>query len=721
MKFRFFLILCQFFTLNIYANWFGGGVISVQNLGPDSFEVVLNLSTDCASNWNDSTVLVEAKSSCGQAFSFSLDLKLVSYQAYQWYNPCSKIKNTCNDPSAKRIGIKKFHFSNTVLLKPACESWSISYNKASIRRKLDNTNDSSVFIRTTLNTLDFPTNSTPERTTFSMANYCKDYIVSYNMGVTDPDGDSLSYEFVGLQKDSGNFVNYHPGFTGEEPIPGIVMDSVTGQINFLSTSLKDYGIALKVREYSYPSREFKAETILEHHFYGEDCSNTRPYDTLGIRNFQGDGRLSSGNVIEDLCPGDSFSFDVLIWDPGVFYLDLFDTLLITSNVQGVLPYSSFEIKPVNDSFHIVSIAWRVISTGTQSQSFFIQTSDDACPIPGYTTSSYTVKVNSKLVASPDSNICRGDTLTFADVGAGALTWKALYGDSLIPGQNFSCDSACQRAKLWPQNTTLYAVEGDLQNGCLHRDTFKIIVADDFELIAKPDFEFCAGVDSVDLWVKAIPDNVNYSYSWPNAYDSSSTRAKLYRTWSSNDFTVRVRNDSGCLKRATVRATRSPVYPEIEGADKSFRNNTESYRALGKPGSSFSWTSEGASIDSAIGDRVFIRFKDTSVARIGVIETDTGGCESRLLWKEIQLVFLGMNEANDVFRVYPNPAVDRVFVESSQALSKLRVYNVRGELLEEHQPKTGYYQLNIAPYAAGVYFLYVETKDDFKSFRLQKHQ
>lgn len=702
------ILLTNSFVLYTHASWFGGGSISVRNVGVDSFEVLLKIHVDCQSGWGDSTVAVHAWSTCGQSINLNLNKTriITSGGPDGGLNRCSII-DECNNPRSALPGFKTFWFKGTAALKPSCKRWNIDYSPPYLSsRNLINVLDSGVFLRTWINTQGYSTNSTPQIRATHFVTVCKDFPTSYSAGAADPDADSLSYSFVCLKKDSLNCETYRPGYSESEPIPGINIDPITGQISFQTSLKESFGLGVKITEYDATGR-VKSTSLIEIQFRAEDCRNTSPVDTLGILNFRGNGSLGPENTIENLCLGDSFSFDIIVWDPEGYHADTLDTLLIYSNVENILPAASFAVDAISDSVHRVTISWRVVPTGSKTQSFFIETSDDACPIPGFTTSQYTVTLKPSLKSEGSKAICKGDTVSINITDGGKVTWKALYGDSIINGVNFSCDSTCSQSILWPQNTTLYAVEGDLNNSCNQKDTFKVTVAENFQLMPKPDFEFCFGADSVDLWVKALPDNANYRFIWPNAIDSSFTRAELFRTWGDNEFVVRVVNDSGCTKTAVILAKLRIPNPHIVGSELGFVNETEEYIAVGGVQSSFQWFAEGATIASVAGKKILVRFKDTVQARVGVVETDTMGCENQIIWKEVELNYLGMQEKGQELNVYPNPTRSRIFLNSNELIKRVSVINLLGVELISQKVETKSCEVDLKVLPSGIYFIDIQ--------------
>lgn len=61
-------------------------------------------------------------------------------------------------------------------------------------------------------------------------------------------------------------------------------------------------------------------------------------------------------------------------------------------------------------------------------------------------------------------------------------------------------------------------------------------------------------------------------------------------------------------------------------------------------------------------------------------------------------------------LYPNPAINQLWVDSSEKLQSIRVYGLDGKLLEQLQPESKRAEIGVANYRAGVYFVHVKTEN-----------
>ena len=96
---------------------------------------------------------------------------------------------------------------------------------------------------------------------------------------------------------------------------------------------------------------------------------------------------------------------------------------------------------------------------------------------------------------------------------------------------------------------------------------------------------------------------------------------------------------------------------------------------------------------------------------GVFGSETDFCESNFSNEACALINVGIDEPDnsDNFKIYPNPATDRVIILTNKEMKKLIVYNVFGQKVTDQITTGTKYELNTASYNAGVYLIGVETE------------
>jgi len=557
------------FSYTSQASHMAGGQICYENVGTDSFKVNMQIFRACrGAGYNAASLNVTATSTCGGSVTVTLNRINVSQVdgGQDISQVCTNGNSNCNQSNATQ-GYLKYEYEGIFVLNPRCNSWRISHIPPCCRNSTVNTNGGSVYFESILYTQTDSANNSPCFRTSAIPYVCAGFPVSYNMGATDPDGDSLSYNFISARSAQNTNITYRPGYSSTAPIPGITLDSITGQINFTPNVTGAFIVVVQIREYD-ANGNLKGITMRDIQFRVETCANTPPYDTLGIKNYTGVGYYDSTNNLIEVCLGDTFSFDVIIWDYVGYREDSLDTLLITSNVQNILPNSSFSIDAVNDSMHIVTIGWRAVNTGSRTQTFFIQTSDDACPIPGFTTSSYTIRVIPATEAGPNKIICKGvDTARVNVVGGTSVTWSILSGDPIVYGTNFWCDTTsrdtCMKARFFPAVNTVYEVSSNLGQGCKTKDTITVFAVSNYTTTTSIDTTICFSDSTIQIDVTPSLAG-GYSYKWRPSNDnklSSDTIKDPFATpIFSTNYMVTITSDSGCIKKDSVYVGVTPPFP-----------------------------------------------------------------------------------------------------------------------------------------------------------------
>ena len=71
---------------------------------------------------------------------------------------------------------------------------------------------------------------------------------------------------------------------------------------------------------------------------------------------------------------------------------------------------------------------------------------------------------------------------------------------------------------------------------------------------------------------------------------------------------------------------------------------------------------------------------------------------------VRLTNLGINEADNALRIYPNPTNGQVTIETMA--SQVAVYNIVGQLIESKSVENGTVTFNLGQFSDGVYFIKV---------------
>jgi len=100
----------------------------------------------------------------------------------------------------------------------------------------------------------------------------------------------------------------------------------------------------------------------------------------------------------------------------------------------------------------------------------------------------------------------------------------------------------------------------------------------------------------------------------------------------------------------------------------------------------------------------------------VYESETDYCESAFSNEDCKGWYDKISDPNAgaQFSMYPNPAVDHVFISSSKDLKRVTVYNALGQLMFDEIITGREYELNTTGYTPGVYMVRVENASGMTS-------
>jgi hypothetical protein len=227
-----------------------------------------------------------------------------------------------------------------------------------------------IYVNATLNNSGGFCDNSPVFTTPGVPFVCVNNPMSYNAGVIDPDGHTLSYSLVSAQyaTPTPTAVNYNSGYTGSEPIPGIALNSTTGQITFTPTIAGYYTVVLQVTSYK-SSGEMIGKVMYDMMFIVPACDGAAP-SFAGLSNAQG-GYIIGSNQIS-ICDGVPFCVDLTFTDndPG-------SVIAVANIAQSQMPGSTIQITGTNPA--TATLCWSPQNV-QYPMNIVLQTSDQVCPV-----------------------------------------------------------------------------------------------------------------------------------------------------------------------------------------------------------------------------------------------------------------------------------------------------------------------------------------------------
>lgn len=530
-----------------FASHISGGDISYECLGNNQYKITLNLFRDCSGITMSNQESITLQSSCGTQ---TLTADLVNPGGTEISQLCAEQtpNSTCNGGNLP--GMERYTYEVTATMTP-CSDWVISWSTC-CRNTTVNVPTSSgdgSYIEAVMNSVTDSCNNSPVFTSQPIPYVCANVQVIYNWGITETDGDSLTYQLFAARNDASTDLTYTAPYSDTIPIDGIIIDQFTGQITFTPTTIGNFIVAVLVYEYDSDGN-LLGTTMRDIQFVVQNCSNTPPPAGQGqIDNLTGTANQTGGFSLE-LCDGGSFSFNITIADS-----NLQDTITLTSNVNTVLPGSIFTTTGINPV--TATISWSPPGGSTFFNYFTVFANDGACPIAGIQSYVYQVSVIPGTVAGPDTSVlCGPQFVQLGATGGNNFVWSVISGDPIVIGTNFTCDS-CPNPIARPSFTTFYEVVSDLTSStCVNRDTVQVKVVPDFTYIkTQNDSAICLN-DQVQFMVTPDSTSASYVYDWtPTTIfdnDSSSNPTATFTASGTQSVYFEVTSAEGCVKTDTMQ-------------------------------------------------------------------------------------------------------------------------------------------------------------------------
>jgi gliding motility-associated-like protein len=550
MKKIYTLFLLITLALQVNASHISGGDMSYTWVGPgaNTYLVTLNLFRDCDGITMSNSETVTATSTCGG--NVSITVNLTNPGGTEISQLCDFNLSSCN-PGGIYPGMQLYSYEAVVDLSPPCDTWNLSWNTCcrNVAVNVTGSSNADIFIQTTINSVTAPQNNSPSFTSQPIPYVCINQPVNYNYGVVEPDGDSLAYIFTNGYILGGASLTYAGGYSGAVPIPGITIDPMTGNINFIPTVLGNFIVVVQVNEYN-DLGQLISTTMRDIQFVVLNCANQQPNVSSGtITNVNGTANLTGPNQIE-LCEGNTFSFTAVYTDP-----DVNDTLSIVTNLGTVLTNATFTASGTNPLTVVYS--WTVPPGAAGANTTFVTTiTDDHCPILGIQSYVYDINVLDRTLVGPDQTICGTQSAQLNASGGNVFTWYDLSGNLIPVGPQFTCNP-CDNPVAHPTVTSTYVVQSDLLGTCISSDTITINVAADFNFALTQSSNSACLFQPIQL--NCLPNPAgNYSYSWtPVSYMSNANIANpVMNPTASGTYWVHntVTSAQGCTHKDSLQVT-----------------------------------------------------------------------------------------------------------------------------------------------------------------------
>ena len=538
------LVLLFLVGINSWANHISGLDVTYECMGGNSYFVKVNFFRACSSVAKNAPldIRVNFRSSCGMEFAERL--VQISGKEISQLCPGEMSNSSCNGGTYP--GLEQYVYGGLVTLASNC-NWGLEL-EVCCRSSATNINmrinhPEVLGVKSMLNKYT-ACNSSPVFNPEPNLYLCVNEDISYNFSVTEPDGDSLVYSFtdpVISFKNNGDpkeLIVFKNRYNAKEPIPGIVLDSSTGNLKFRPTTLGNFLLAIRVDEYDHATGKFKGFVVRDIQFEIISCNNNEPpVATPGFSSLTGAG-VAKGNDVLFFCDGGDFSFDIEFTDP-----DMSDLVTLESNIADVFPGATYVTKLGNPA--IITISGTVTSTTPSVNMFVVDAKDDACPI--YSSSSFSYKIL-RLEEEIKANVIF-ETQEICDDGYdGHVSISGVDGVepyTYLWDANASNQTTSRVGPLLSDND--YGVTIKDSRGCILDTTITMpLPIKIMDVSTQATDVFCANSNTGSIECRASEGTAPYTYLWPSVIANNTK--PIVSNLSAGDYEVVITDANGCEDR-----------------------------------------------------------------------------------------------------------------------------------------------------------------------------
>ena len=491
-----------------------GGTITYQCTGtPNQYIISMTMFVKCPTTLGTTQNFgFTISNTCGLVNPAMPAMTLVSTGQVDVTQTCATQTSNCPPNTGGVQGVLMYKYEGIITFPAACNSWSICFDLC-CRDQSSNMNGgqgNSLGMCTTINSVTQPCGGSPVTTGSPIPFVCNGQNVTYCLGATDPDGDSLYYSMVAPLNGTTPMTTMPP-YTIQSPLTGFVLNQQTGCMTFNQPTIGNFVVAILISSYD-ANGNLTGTVVHDYQIIVTACSNTPPIPPLGGVVIQpGGGAFSTGPNSIEICEGASACFDMTFSDVNAANILTLDPN--TTNVAANLPGAVVTTTGTNPI--TVTVCWTVPPGAPSQINVTVSVLDGACPIQGSASQPLIINVIGSTVAPPDTTICGTQTAQLSANGGSVFNWLAIAGPPIVVGTNFSCNP-CANPIASPTVTTTYEVTSNLTGGCNNKDTVTVFVVPDFNSNVTQSSTTSCLFEPIQLNANVSPAAPGYTYNWTPA-------------------------------------------------------------------------------------------------------------------------------------------------------------------------------------------------------------
>lgn len=468
-----------------------GGEITYQYINDSTYRFYFRYYLACSSMLNVNKFSLCYRNNCSNIWQTKILEKTL---LTPWGTPngqptdlgCANSPNTCNDPNSTKIMYREWWYSGIVTLNEPCDDWTFSVN-VDERDRTFLTNlmifppfQHDLYIETTLKPLTQPKQSSPFFSVSAPVYASANSMFHGNLGVIDPDGDSLVYKLIQPRSATtdifvicAGYPPYDMPFIGNQynltnnPLltnNTFTLNSQTGDYSFTPTGTQAAYVAFKVEKYR---NQQLIGTVMRDSRIMVDTNNTPPI-VFNLNTASITGTTMSNDTIV-VCGNTevNFCYTAQTTTSGA-------KLVMKDNSSIALKGSRVNFQNQETANVTGCINWKPLMGDIGYKNLIVSVKDSTCGgnpvIQSFRIPIY-VKPGTFAVAK-DTIICPGSSTELYGFGGSSYNWTIHPEDTMSPVTCSSCDTAIVSPLA---HSTRYILSSNLGNGCSTNDTVTVHV------------------------------------------------------------------------------------------------------------------------------------------------------------------------------------------------------------------------------------------------------